>query len=60
MTLKACTRRPNGVKFLHFTGISDPYEEPKNPEITIETDKEQPEQCIERILDQLKKRHLLT
>ena len=47
-------------EILHFTGISDPYEKPAHPEITIETDKEQPEQCLERILDQLQKRHLLT
>ena len=66
--LKTCMDRdPKGLyakaqrgDILHFTGISDPYEEPKDPEITIETDREQPEQCLERILEQLKKRHLLT
>ena len=43
----------------NFTGISDPYEEPKHPDIVIETDKEQPEKCLENILKQLQKRHLL-
>ncbi len=39
----------------NFTGVSDPYEEPDNPEIVVETDKETPEQCIEKIIDSLKK-----
>ncbi len=33
-----------------FTGIDDPYEEPENPEIVIETDKTDIEDCIEEIL----------
>lgn len=33
-----------------FTGISDPYEEPKNPEITINTAEETPEQSTRNIL----------
>ncbi|MFH1841404.1 MAG: adenylyl-sulfate kinase [Candidatus Nealsonbacteria bacterium] len=39
----------------NFTGVSDPYEEPENPEITVETDKENIEQCIEKIINFLKK-----
>lgn len=34
----------------HFTGVSDPYEEPLAPEITVETDKETPEQSLGKIL----------
>ncbi len=36
-----------------FTGISAPYEEPKNPEILIETDKLSVNQSVEKILDYL-------
>ena len=36
-----------------FTGVSDPYEPPANPEVTVETDKATPEECIELILDRL-------
>lgn len=43
----------------HFTGISDPYEEPANPEIIVETHTEQPEDSLMRILRQLEKLELL-
>ena len=33
----------------HFTGISDPYEPPLAPEITIHSAEETPEQSVERI-----------
>lgn len=34
----------------NFTGIDDPYEEPLNPEIVIESDKETPEQSAQKII----------
>ncbi|MFQ5858515.1 MAG: adenylyl-sulfate kinase, partial [Anaerolineae bacterium] len=34
----------------NFTGISDPYEEPINPEIIVETDKESIEESLAKIL----------
>ncbi len=37
----------------NFTGISDPYEDPLNPELTIETDKESPEESAEKVLQKL-------
>lgn len=37
----------------NYTGIDDPYEEPVNPEVTVETDKETPEVCVKRVLDKL-------
>jgi adenylyl-sulfate kinase len=36
-----------------FTGVSDPYEEPFNPELVIETDQETVEQSIAKILARL-------
>ena len=42
-----------------FTGIDDPYEEPENPELTIETDKESPEESAARILRYLEERGLI-
>ena len=38
-----------------FTGIDAPYEEPVNPEITIETDKQTLEESVQVIIDYLKK-----
>jgi len=37
-----------------FTGISAPYEEPLNPEIVLETDKETVEESTEKIISYLK------
>ncbi len=34
----------------YFTGISDPYEEPLEPEIVIETDRETPEESAAKVL----------
>jgi len=36
-----------------FTGISDPYEEPENPEILLETDKETLEESVGNVLKKL-------
>ena len=37
----------------NFTGVSDPYEEPLNPEVVVETDKETVEESVEKILARL-------
>jgi adenylyl-sulfate kinase len=37
----------------HFTGVSDPYEEPEKPEILIETENETPEESIAKIIKTL-------
>ncbi len=37
----------------HFTGISDPYEEPLNAEVVIESDRETPEESRDKILGYL-------
>ena len=37
----------------NFTGISDPYEEPLNPEIVVETDKETVEESFNKIISTL-------
>ncbi len=37
----------------NFTGISDPYEEPENPEILINTDKLSIEDSVQNIIDYL-------
>lgn len=37
----------------NFTGVSDPYEEPLNPEVVIETDRETEEESLAKILTRL-------
>jgi adenylyl-sulfate kinase len=36
-----------------FTGISDPYEEPLNPEITVDTMSEEPADSLQKIISRL-------
>jgi len=36
-----------------FTGVSAPYEEPQNPEVVVETDREPLETCVKRVMDKL-------
>lgn len=42
-----------------FTGISAPYEEPGNPEITLETDKLSVEESVDKIVDYFKNNDIL-
>ena len=42
-------------KIKMFTGIDDPYEEPLNPDIIVETDKQSVEECIKTIMNGLVK-----
>ncbi len=59
--LQECERRdPKGIykkarngEVKEFTGISAPYEEPANPEIVLETDKNTLERCVEEVMDYL-------
>ena len=60
--LEECEKRdPKGLykkarsgEIKEFTGVSDPYEEPLNPEIVCHTDKETVEESAAKILDKLK------
>ena len=43
----------------NFTGISDPYEDPENPEVVVDTSKETIEESAEKVLDYLRSQGLL-
>ena len=42
-----------------FTGVSDPYEAPENPEIALKTEDEEPEESAARLLTYLEERQLI-
>lgn len=67
-SLEECERRDikglyakarNG-EIKHFTGISDPYEPPRNPEISVDTEHKTIEQCFQYIVKELKKKNGIT
>ena len=61
-SIETCEKRdPKGLykkaregKIKDFTGVDAPYEEPENPELIIDTDKETVEESVEKILKKLK------
>jgi adenylylsulfate kinase len=36
-----------------FTGVSDPYEAPRTPELTLKTNEEEPEESARKVIDKL-------
>lgn len=44
----------------NFTGISDPYEEPENPEIRINTNQDSVEQCAQKIISYLEENQIIS
>lgn len=52
--VKGLYARARSGEITSFTGISDPYEPPENPEIVCKTAEETPEESANRILDYLR------
>jgi adenylyl-sulfate kinase len=48
--VKGLYRRALAGEITGFTGVSDPYEPPEAPEVTLRTDRERPEECVAKIL----------
>ncbi len=46
-------------KISHFTGVSDPYEEPEAPEVLVLTEQEDIDTSLAKILDYLEKQELI-
>jgi adenylyl-sulfate kinase len=57
--VKGLYRKALAGEIKEFTGISDPYEPPLEPEITVHTDRETPEESAGRILAFLEQAGLL-
>lgn len=56
--VKGLYKRALAGEIPHFTGISDPYEAPEAPEVTVHTDSEPVEESVARILAALRARDL--
>jgi adenylyl-sulfate kinase len=44
----------------NFTGISDPYEPPLNPDVTVRSDRETVQESVERVWSELVRRGLIS
>jgi adenylylsulfate kinase len=56
--VKGLYKKALAGEILHFTGISDPYEPPEQPELIVHSDAEAVEQAVERLLAVLRERAL--
>ena len=57
--VKGLYRKALAGEITQFTGISDPYEPPLKPDVSVETDDEDLEKSVERIIRQLESRELI-
>jgi adenylyl-sulfate kinase len=57
--VKGLYRRAFAGEIQHFTGVSDPYEPPLNPEVVGHSDREPPETSADRVLATLREKGLL-
>jgi adenylyl-sulfate kinase len=58
--VKGLYKRALAGEIKEFTGVSDPYEEPLEPEVVVWTDRETVEQSAQKILKELARHGLVT
>lgn len=52
-------RRARAGEIEEFTGVSAPYEEPENPEIVLDTDREPVEESVQKVISYLEERGIV-
>jgi adenylylsulfate kinase len=57
--VKGLYKRALAGEIPHFTGVSDPYEPPANPDVVVRTDVESVDESVEKILQALVSRGIL-
>jgi adenylylsulfate kinase len=58
--VKGLYKKARSGEIKHFTGISSPYEVPKNPEIKINTGQDSLENCVDQVINLLRDRGIIT
>ena len=56
--VKGLYKKARNNEIENFTGVNDPYEEPPNPDILIDTEKYTDKECVKKVLDFLKSKNL--
>lgn len=57
--VKGLYKRALAGEIPHFTGVSDPYEEPENPDVLVESDRESVEDSFQKVLRFLENQKLI-
>ena len=58
--VKGMYKKARAGQIKNFTGLDDPYEAPENPDFVVDTEKESLDQSVDKILDHLKSKNLLS
>jgi adenylylsulfate kinase len=56
---KGLYRKARAGEIRNFTGLDDPYEPPRQPDIHLRTDRSTPQECLDALLAYLNQRRLL-
>ena len=57
--VKGLYKKALAGEIAHFTGVSDPYEAPEHPEVTVHTDRDTVDESLQQILAELTRRGLI-
>jgi len=57
--VKGMYKKARAGQIKNFTGIDDPYEEPQNPEIIVDTEKQTLDESVQTIKNYLKDKNLI-
>lgn len=57
--VKGLYQKARAGEIKEFTGISSPYEEPETPEVVLDTDKHTLDECVDQLVEYLRKRRVL-
>jgi adenylylsulfate kinase len=52
--VKGMYKRALAGEIRNFTGVDDPYEEPEDPELILDTDKDDIEECARKVIVRLR------
>lgn len=58
--VKGLYARADRGEIPNFTGVSDPYEPPADPEVHVHTDEESPDESAQHVIDYLEQRGLIS
>ena len=57
--VKGLYKKARDGKILDFTGIDSPFEDPENPDITIDTDKIELENAVDIVMNYLRQHFIM-
>jgi len=57
--VKGMYKKARAGQIAEFTGISSPYEAPENPELSVNTGKEELDDCVQQVISEMAQRRLI-